>query len=55
MLSGPRDHAELETVLSVVTSSHAWASGQVAEPGSYLESAFHARSTPFRSSVIGGT
>jgi phospholipase/carboxylesterase len=30
MLFGPRDLAELETVVGVVTSSHAWASGQVA-------------------------
>jgi phospholipase/carboxylesterase len=30
MLFGPRDPAELETVVGVVTSSHAWASGQVA-------------------------
>ncbi len=28
MLLGPRDAAELETVVGVVTSSHAWASGQ---------------------------
>jgi phospholipase/carboxylesterase len=32
MLFGPRDPAELETVLGVVTSSHAWASGQLTKP-----------------------
>jgi len=30
MLFGPRDAAELETVVGVVTTSHAWASGQPA-------------------------
>ena len=30
MLYGPRDAAELETVVGVVTVSHAWASGQLA-------------------------
>jgi phospholipase/carboxylesterase len=30
MLFGPRDPSELETVVGVVTSSHAWASGQLA-------------------------
>ncbi|SNR67692.1 luciferase domain-containing protein [Blastococcus mobilis] len=30
MLFGPRDAAELETVVGVVTTSHAWASGQIA-------------------------
>ena len=30
MLFGPRDAAELETVVGVVTTSHAWASGQLA-------------------------
>jgi phospholipase/carboxylesterase len=30
ILFGPRDPAELETVVGVVTSSHGWASGQVA-------------------------
>jgi phospholipase/carboxylesterase len=31
MLFGPRDPAELETVVGVVAGSHAWASGQLAE------------------------
>jgi phospholipase/carboxylesterase len=31
MLFGPRDAAELETVLGVVATSHAWASGRLAE------------------------
>ena len=31
MLFGPRDPAELETVVGVVTSSHDWASGQLAD------------------------
>lgn len=31
MLFGPRDSAELETVVGVITSSHAWASGQTTE------------------------
>ena len=30
MLFGPRDAAELDTVVGVVTTSHAWAAGQVA-------------------------
>jgi phospholipase/carboxylesterase len=30
MLFGPRDAAELETVVGVVTTSHAWASGRIA-------------------------
>jgi len=30
MLFGPRDAAELETVVGVVTTSHAWAAGQLA-------------------------
>ena len=30
MLFGPRNPAELETVLGLITSSHAWASGQIA-------------------------
>jgi phospholipase/carboxylesterase len=30
MLFGPRDDKELETVVGVVTASHAWASGQLA-------------------------
>ena len=30
MVFGPRDDAELDTVLGVVATSHAWASGQIA-------------------------
>jgi phospholipase/carboxylesterase len=30
MLFGPRDAAELETVVGVLTTSHAWAAGQLA-------------------------
>jgi phospholipase/carboxylesterase len=29
MLFGPRDDAELETVVAVVTTGYAWASGQL--------------------------
>ncbi len=29
LLFGPRDAAEVETVVGVVTTSHAWASGQL--------------------------
>ncbi len=30
MLFGPRDAAELETVVGVVTASHVWAAGRLA-------------------------
>lgn len=33
MLFGPRDTTELETVVGIVVSCHAWASGQLDEPG----------------------